>query len=199
MNEEAIKIISCDVWSVAAYLDGEMSDSASALFERHAKECAACSAALAMQRRLLLTLGVAFGAQRKEISLPTDFARIVTARAQTDMRGLRRKTERRRALLLCAIVGAAAFVLLGATMFDATLTPLLAILRGLFIILSLIGHSLANAATGAAVILRAVGGRFISEAHPAGIALLFAFALALLLLFIARHRRAASDCVFPNN
>ena len=95
MNDDAIKIIACDAWNVAAYLDGEMSDSASALFERHAKECAACADALVMQRRLLLALGAAFGSQRKEIPMPTDFARIVTARAQTDMRGVRRKTERR--------------------------------------------------------------------------------------------------------
>ena len=187
MNDEAIKIITCDAWNVAAYLDGEMSVSASNLFEQHAKECAECADALAMQRRLVLALGAAFGNQRKEIPMPTDFTRIVTAHAQTDMRGLRRKTERRRALLLCAIVGATAFVLLGATMFDAVLTPSLAVVRGLFVIVSLIAHSLADAATGATVILRAVGGRF--QAHPAEIAFLFALAIALLLLSIASRRQ----------
>ena len=93
----------CPREDVAAYLDGEMSGSAVENFEEHLKVCADCAAELRAQRQLLCTLDVAFGESRS-FKLPSDFTRVVAAHAESDLSGMRKKGERRRALQLCAVL-----------------------------------------------------------------------------------------------
>ncbi|MGB8510894.1 MAG: zf-HC2 domain-containing protein, partial [Pyrinomonadaceae bacterium] len=95
----------------AAYLDGELEAAASSVFELHLKECGDCSAALAEQRRLLCLLDAAFDQTfEKRFAPPKDFTRVVRARAQTDMTGVRTRSERTLALKICVALAALAFV-----------------------------------------------------------------------------------------
>src|SRR5437868_1442442 len=108
----------------AAYLDGELDGPAAEDFERHAKTCAACSASLLEQRRLLCLLDNAFDDTfENRVALPRDFTRRVRARAQTDMSGVRAARERRLALKICAALAVAAFALLGFAAFEAVAAP----------------------------------------------------------------------------
>ncbi len=181
--------------STAAYLDGELDAAEASHFEQHTKRCASCAATLIEQRRLLCLLDNAFGeAHENIVALPKNFARVVTARAQSDMRGIRHGLERKRALTLCVMLTAATFVLLGASMFDAVIGPVIAVVRALTSVLWIIGYACADACAGVIVILRAVGGSLIAEPNPLGLLqwMLFAGAIILLLHLIARyHRRAA--------
>ncbi|HVG28925.1 MAG TPA: zf-HC2 domain-containing protein, partial [Pyrinomonadaceae bacterium] len=79
----------CGCTDVAAYLDGELSVAESSSFEEHLLACAPCAAALSEQRRLLCLLDAAFARAQKKVELPEDFARVVKARAQTDMTSVR--------------------------------------------------------------------------------------------------------------
>jgi hypothetical protein len=183
--------------SAAAYLDGEMEPGAAEFFERHARECADCSDSLLEQRRLLCLLDTAFdGTFEKGVALPADFTRVVRARAQTDMSGVRGRGERARALKICAALAAGTFLLLGAALFDAALAPVVGALRAAAGVAGVAGHAAADAGAGAGVIMRALGGRFV-----AGSELLLALqwvallgALLLLLRLISRyHRRAGAN------
>src|SRR5258705_8793160 len=102
----------CQLELIAAYLDGDLDDSADALFEVHIKECARCATELVEQRRLLCALDSVL-TRGSDLPLPTNFARVIAAQAESDMSGVREPREHGRALRLCLILAAASFVLLG--------------------------------------------------------------------------------------
>src|SRR3954451_4639008 len=103
----------CQLEDVAAYIDGELSQAGANRFEDHLKSCLDCADELRAQRQLLCTLDVAFNGSRS-FQLPHNFTRVVTARAENDLNGMRNKGERRRALKLCAMLAVTSFALLGA-------------------------------------------------------------------------------------
>src|SRR4029434_6652104 len=100
----------CQLEDVAAYLDGELSEAGVNRFEDHLRSCLDCATELRAQRQLLCTLDVAFNGTRS-FQLPHNFTRIVTARAESDLSGMRNKHERRRALKLCAVLALGSFAL----------------------------------------------------------------------------------------
>ena len=186
----------CDCTDVAAYLDGELSVAESSSFEDHLRACAPCAAALSEQRRLLCLLDAAFARAQKKVELPEDFARVVKARAQTDMTGVRRVSERRRAVLLCLALAALALSLLGARAVGEGLLPLRAAAGASLSILDMIFHAAAEAFAGAALILRSAG-RFVAT-EPGGVRASLLVALALAVLALLRlinnyHRERLPD------
>jgi len=175
----------------AAYLDAELDADATARFEAHAGECAACAASLLEQRRLLCLLDAAFDETfEKGLALPRDFTRAVKARAQTDMSGVRDARERVRAVKICAALSVAALALLGVAAFG----PLLHAARTAGGMLGVAGRTAADAGAGAGVVLRAVGGSFGagSWALTLLLAAVFAGALVLLLRLISSYHRAGA-------
>ena len=177
---------------IAAYLDGELDLTACRSFEQHIKECAPCRRGVVEQRQLLCLLNVALG-EAHNLKLPGNFARIVTAHAQGDMRGVRRGAERRRAILLCCVLTTVIFGLLGAGLFDALLAPISIPLRRLFSVIATFGRAAFDASAGLTVILRFVGARFVGEPHSLGLLLWTCFSLVLaLLIILINNYRAAS-------
>jgi anti-sigma factor RsiW len=186
----------CRSNEVAAYLDGELGASALLAFEEHLKECLSCTQKLGEQRRLLCTLNMAFGEERV-VALPVDFARVVTAHAQTDMSGVREKQERRRALRLCAVLMLFCFALLGsAALNDSVFEPVRVFGRYAGAGLGFFWHTLYDAGAAMAVIMRVVG-RFTFESHPLSLIsyLLLAAALIILLQRLIRsyHRTRRTE------
>ena len=185
----------CQSAEVAAYLDGELAACALSDFEEHLKDCRSCAVRLEEQRRLLCTLDMAFGDERA-LLLPTNFARVVTAHAQTDMSGVRRRPERRRALRLAAALALFAFALLGgARLNDSVFEPVRVLGRLAAALFGLVWRALYDAGASLSVVIR-VAGRFLFESHPLGLIgyLLLAGALILLLSRLIRnyHRAAAT-------
>ena len=80
---------------VAAYLDSQLDPSALDRFESHLETCQRCRAELSAQRQFLCELDSALS-PLEELPIPEDFARIVSACAESDMRGVRQGGERRR-------------------------------------------------------------------------------------------------------
>jgi anti-sigma factor RsiW len=181
----------------AAYLDGELDPAACAEFDEHARACPDCSAALLEQRRLLCLLDTAFDKTfEKKLELPDGFTRQLKARAQNDLSGVRDAGERRRALKICAALGAAAFALLGYAALDVLIRPALRAASGAAGVLGVAGRASAETGTGAGVVLRAVAGRIVSGAEPAAVfwvLLLIAGLLLLLRLVSGYHRASARD------
>jgi anti-sigma factor RsiW len=197
VTEQLAQTDPCRRADAAAYLDGELNAAETSHFEEHLKNCPPCSALLLEQRRLLCLLDTAFDDKTgSAVALPADFARVVTARAQTDMHGVRRRSEHRLAFKICVALAAAAFALLGAAASEMVLTPLFGAARAVGSILGMVGHTLVNAGAGAALILRALGGRLVAEPQPLKYlqwALLAGAALLLLRLIGNYHRARIND------
>lgn len=168
---------------VAAYLDGELDAAQGARFEQHTKTCAPCATALREQRRLLCVLDAAFGDAQHQIQLPANFTQVVKARAQSDMRSVRHRSERRRALLLCAGLAALSFALLGWQAWDELFSPLRSIAGVLKTLLDMAAHALAEVFAGIALMLRVLGGQLLNEPSAFRTATYVILALAIVLLF----------------
>jgi anti-sigma factor RsiW len=181
---------SCVGHEVSAYLDGELASGALLAFEEHLKECRSCAQKLEEQRRLLCTLDMAFG-NEKSIALPADFARVVTAHAQTDMSGVRERRERGRALRLCAALMLIVFALLGtAALNDSVFEPVATFGRYSGAALGILWRAIYDAGAAVTVIVRVVGS-FMFESHPFGFLsyLLLAAALVVLQRLIRNYHR----------
>jgi predicted anti-sigma-YlaC factor YlaD len=190
MNQVANNF-NCRSEDVAAYLDGELDASACSIFEQHLKECTACSSALREQRHLLCTLDLALGCD-PHVDLPKNFAEVVAVHAQSDMRGVRRSIEHKRALRVCLALSLISFALLGgAALSDFVLAPSRTFIKPVFSLFGFLWHALYDAGAGLCIILRAVSRHLLLESHALALLgfLLLVTALALLPRLISRYHR----------
>ena len=179
----------CPKETIAAYLDGMLDPVAGQLFERHLYECRSCNAELNEQRRFMLALDSALGAT-SNLPLPQNFIRHVTARAESDLSGLRDRLEHKRAARYCLILAGVGFSLIGVAAGKAILMSGWTIVDQIFGMLGLLWAALSDVAIGLTVISRVVGGGIVPEPYFAGlVALLLALALVLLFLLIGRYHR----------
>jgi len=180
----------CQVEEIASYLDGELDQVALADFESHVGECSRCAAELRTQRMLLCTLDFAF-ADSRSFALPKNFSRVVAAHAQSDVSRMRHKSERHHAFRLCAVLGLAAFALLGAASGVLVFEPVRTFLRTIGNILSLGWQTVYDAATSVALIARVVGRGLNLDSYGPGLLILtFAILVFLLSRLIANYHRA---------
>jgi anti-sigma factor RsiW len=182
---------SCEREDVAAYVDGELGGAALARFEQHLRECGACAHELRLQRQLLCTLEVAFNDQRA-FALPNNFARVVTARAESDLSGVRNRKERRRALQLCAVLALVAFGLLGAATRTVVLDPLRSFFHTGRVLFDLVWQTISPAGTSALVLVRVTGRALLLTQTGSRFLLVLAFLLSIscLSLLIVKYHRA---------
>jgi len=181
----------CQFQDVAAYLDGELSGVALQDFEAHLQACAACAAELRSQRQLLCTLDVAFNESRS-FELPQNFARVVTAHAESDLSGMRSKGERHRALQVCAVLALVSFALLGTAARTLIIEPTQSLLHLAATIVDFGWRIAYDAGTGLAVIIRVLGRAIVSGPYGLGPGLLLVFIISIFLLsfLIAKYHRA---------
>ncbi len=174
---------------IAAYLDGELDASAGALFEQHLLECRLCNAELNAQRLFMCELDATL-TLAPDLPMPRNFAQIVAARAESDMRGVRDVREHKRAFRFCIILALASFALLGAAASKAVFFNGRTVANQIFGILGLLWTTLYDAAVGLTVISRVIGGGLIPESPFAGLAALFlALGVVLLSLLISSYHR----------
>ncbi len=179
----------CPTHQIAAYLDDDLDAAALAEFESHLKVCSLCSSELAEQQHLLGTLNSAF-TRTSEISLPTNFARVVAVQAESDMSGARTASERRRALSWCAILGALSIALLGWTARSYVSNVIRGVSRPIGVFLDLAWAAVHDAVVGLVVVLRMISRSVIPDSYTsAGFGLLLlAVAVLLLSRLISNYR-----------
>lgn len=179
----------CPAEDVAAYLDDELADRARELFEQHYRGCESCAAELLRQRQLLCDLDIALN-ERNHLVLPKNFARVVAAHAESDIRGVRNRTERRQALRVSLALAAASFALLGAASVEAVWAPASTIVKYLQSFSHFLWEATYQAGAGLAVIFRMLTRSFVFESRLVGVfILLFLLALSLLPRLISRYHR----------
>src|ERR1051325_7550331 len=157
----------CERNLFAAYVDGELDTDLTLLFEDHLEGCADCRAELRAHRLLVCELDAAMS-ESAEIPVPHDFSRMVAARAASDMRGVRTRSENRKALTICAILAFVGFALLGAA---ARKTVFLVTERFVSVVFSLVGFVATTAydtVAGFAVVFRVGSKKVIVESGSVG-------------------------------
>jgi anti-sigma factor RsiW len=180
----------CQREDVAAYLDGELSGSFLSDFEAHLKACTDCAGELRAQRQLLCTLDVAFNGTRS-FQLPKNFARVVTARAESDLSGMRNKHERRRAVKLCAILALVSFAFLGAAVRTVVFDPLRSFFRIAGSLIQLAWQAVSEAAISTSVVGRTVARALLLAQNGVGLLLIIIFLVSLSFLpfLLAKYHR----------
>jgi predicted anti-sigma-YlaC factor YlaD len=182
----------CAVNLIPAYIDGELEDDARVLFERHVEVCGDCRAELTAHRLFICELDTAM-AQSMDVVMPADFSRVVAARAESDMSGVRSSAEHRRALSICVILALVALALLG-TSARTSLVTVGRIFAGKFFgAAGFLWTAFYDAAASATVIFRVLSRKVFFESGSLGL-LIVLLALAAVLLFrlISNYHRTGA-------
>ena len=183
--------VACQLEDVAAYVDGELTGVALEDFEAHLRSCGSCADELRTQKQLLCTLDVAFNDSRS-FELPREFSRVVTARAESDLSGVRRKRERHRALKLCVALAFTSFALMGAAARGLVIDPLRSVFRVMNTLLDFAVRAAFDVAETVTVFIRVFTRAIFSAPYGIGVMFLIALFFSILLLpfLIARYHRA---------
>jgi anti-sigma factor RsiW len=173
---------------IAAYIDGDLDLAAEQDLEKHLDDCPTCTEELRLQKMFVRELDSAF-LENDELPVPRDFARVVAANAESDMRGARSSQEHRLALRFCAILGLASFALLGVASSEAVIQSGKLVANNIFGLLGVLAKALYDAGVGMTVIIRVAAGAVVSDAFSVLVFLVFLLALLLLLLLISSYHR----------
>lgn len=184
----------CERNLIAAYVDGELEADATVLFEEHLESCAPCRAELRAHQLFVCELDAAL-TETGEIQVPAEFSRMVAARASSDMRGVRTRSENRKALGICLILALGGFALLGATARDAIFMIAEKFVSTFFGVAGFISTVVYDTVAGLAVIFRVLSRKIIVESGSLGPVLVL---LAVAILILSRlihnyHRTSATE------
>jgi len=180
----------CHSEQIAAFVDDELEPAQRLAFEQHVLGCDGCAAALRAHRTFMRELDTAL-ANRFDLEVPPNFAKVVAVHAENDMRGVRDRAEHRKALRYCIIIGLVAFALLGVASSRAVLASVQSFFKATFGIISLFGKTIYDAMAGFSVLARVFRRGLVGDAGLADLValLLLAFVVGLLTLLISRYHR----------
>ncbi|MGI8811248.1 MAG: anti-sigma factor family protein [Pyrinomonadaceae bacterium] len=167
----------CPSHEISAYIDGELSPAEERHLESHMARCSNCTVELNSQKQFLFVLD--FSLENTDvIVLPENFTRSVVAHAESRVGGLRRRAERRKAVLVCAALLLISLVALGSD-FPTVFAAVGIILDKVMAIAAFAGHSFLDVSLAAVFVLRTFTSAFIFGSTFSVGLLVIAFAAAL--------------------
>ena len=170
----------CERDLFAAYVDGELDAGVTLLFEQHLDSCARCRAELRAHRLFVCELDAAL-TDGMDVPVPAGFSKMVAARATTDMRGVRTRSEHRKALGICLVLALAGFALLGTTARDAVFAVGERFIAASISVGGFLSSVLYDAGAAGAVIFRVLSRKLIVETGSL-VPLLVLLVVAILIL-----------------
>ena len=184
----------CQKNLIAAYVDGELSDVASAILEQHLEDCMECRTELRAHRVFVCELDAALTGN-VDLPVPADFSKVIATRARSDMRGVRTSAEHKKAIAICLVLALTGFALLGATARDNVFSVAGRFIATVFSIAGFIGSVAYDAIAGLVVISRVVGHKIVDESGSFGMVLVVLAGGVLLLsrLISDYHRTGATE------
>jgi len=182
----------CEQNLIGAYVDGELAADLALRLEEHFNDCADCRFELRAHRLFVCELDSVLHRNR-DIPVPPDFSRRVAARAASDMRGVRTRSENRKALAICLALALAGFALVGAAARDTFFVFAGKLVSKVFAVLGLLGSLLYDAVTGLIVIVRVLSRKVIVETGSLWPMLaLLAFGVLILSRLISNYHRSGA-------
>jgi predicted anti-sigma-YlaC factor YlaD len=181
----------CERNLVGAYVDGELDADLTALFEDHLESCSDCRFELRAHRLFVCELDAAL-THSGEIPVPRDFSRIIAMRATTDMRGVRTRSENRKALTICIVLALGGFALLGATTLNVFKIAQ-KFVTTVFGVASFVATAVYDFAAGVVIIFRVVSRKYIIETGSLWpMLVLLAFGVFILSRLISHYHRSGA-------
>jgi predicted anti-sigma-YlaC factor YlaD len=182
----------CERNLIAAYIDGELEANATLLFEEHLESCAPCREELRAHRMFVCELDAAL-TDSGAIPVPAEFSRMVAARASSDMRGVRTRSENRKAFSICIILALGAFALLGATARDSIFMVAGKFIATCLSLAGFISTAVYDTVAGLAVIFRVLSRKIIIESGSLWpVLVLLAVAILILSRLISNYHRTSA-------
>jgi anti-sigma factor RsiW len=182
----------CERNLIAAYVDGELEQDVNLLFEDHLESCAPCRAELRAHRLFICELDAAL-TESADIPVPAGFSRMVAARASSDMRGVRTRSENRKALGICMILALAGFALVGATARDTIFMVAGKFVTTFLRVAGIVSVAVYDLVAALAVIFRVLSRKIIVESGSLGpVLVLLAVAIFLLSRLISNYHRTSA-------
>ena len=182
----------CDRGLVGAYVDGELDADLTLFFEDHLESCADCRFELRAHRLFVCELDAALN-DSSEIPVPRDFSKIIATRATTDMRGVRTRSEHRKALTICIILALGGFALIGATALNTVFRLTEKFVTTVFGVVSFLATAVYDTAAGLVVIFRVVSRKMIIETGSLWpMLVVLAFGVLILSRLIANYHRSGA-------
>jgi anti-sigma factor RsiW len=184
----------CERNLIAPYVDGELDADLTSVLENHLDRCAGCRDELRAHRLFVCELDAAF-TDNVDIPVPDGFSRMVAVRAASDMRGVRTRSEHRKALTICLVLALGGFALIGATARDTIFFVGGKLVSRSFAVVGLLASTIYDAVVGLVVIVRVLGRRTIIETGSLWplLALLAFGVLVLSRLIFNYHRSGATE------
>jgi hypothetical protein len=190
INETAKNQCSCPRVEIAAYVDGEISPREELELEMHFANCKICAEELNSQKKLLCALD-SFCMNEREIELPENFTKVIVTTAESNVSGLRRPQERRKALFICSALFLLVLVGLGSEP-NAIPGTFWKFAEQFLAVGSFVVHLIFDIAVGISIVLRFLGHHFVfsSAAMFGFIAVLFVISLLTLSRLVLRYNGA---------
>ena len=192
MHSETSKIKDvCSDDAIFAYLDGELSPQEELDLEFHFAECKKCADEVNAQKKVSNSLEIILEDEMKNIELPENFTKVVTAKAESDVSGLRQGREIRRALWISG--GLLLLVTLGlGTKVKVFWTTAGSFVDKIYAVAAFAGHLVYDTAIGVTVILRSLSHKFVFGSFISLVLVVAFFIVAFLSLsrLILRHNRS---------
>lgn len=180
----------CPRTDISAYIDGELTSDDELHLEHHLAECSLCSAELNEQKNFLRALDICLDAER-EIELPKDFLKIVVAKAESNVSGLRQPKERFNAVFVCAALFLLVVFGLGSEI-NSVIGTFIKFGEQILTVASFVWHLGYDLSIACAVVLRSLSYQvvFRSSASFAFVFVFFAATMLVLTKLIARFNQA---------
>src|SRR6185369_2145105 len=184
----------CQKNLIAAYVDGELGEVATAIFEQHVEDCSTCRNELRAHRVFVCELDAAL-AGKVDIPVPADFSKVIATRARSDMRGVRTAAEHRKAIAICVVLALAGFGLLNPSARHNVFVVIGRFISSVFSIAGLVGGVVYDTVAGLVVISRVLGQKIVNESGSFTVVLVVLGAGVVLLsrLIHDYHRTGATE------
>jgi hypothetical protein len=128
-----------------------------------------------------------------EVPVPRDFSKIIATRAATDMRGVRTRSEHRKALTICIILALGGFALVGATALSTVFRIAEKFVATVVGLVSFVASAIYDTAAGLVVISRVVSRKMIIETGSLWpMLVLLAFGVLILSRLISNYHRSGA-------
>ena len=184
----------CERNLIAAYVDGELDADLTRFFEDHLDSCAPCRADLRAHRLFVCELDAAMN-ESGEIPVPADFSRRVAVRATSDMRGVRTRSEHRKALTICVVLALGGFALISAAACDSLFLIARKFVITVFAVAGFVVSTVYDATAGVVVVVRVLSRKVVVETGSLWpvVAVLACGVLLLSRLIFKYHRAGATE------
>jgi anti-sigma factor RsiW len=174
--------IDCPSAEISSYIDGELTPRRELELEQHFAACESCLAELNLHKKFLIALDHALDSE-VEVGLPANFTQIVVANAESQVRGLRRPSERFNAFFVCSGLFLIIIFALGASGSHTAIDAFFVVFEKVAAVGSFAAHAAYDLTIGAVIILRSLASHIVFNST---LALLFPGVAAVYLYIVSR-------------